>query len=159
VADADPRLWDELPEGLGDMEDSLDAVVDVVDLSATRQFTQDGLADDFLGEWTHEGAHREPPRRRIVDQRQLPNIHQRHAERPRDRGCGHAENVDAGPKVLQRLLLLHPEPLLLVDNHEAELVELDGLTQKRMGADDDIDLASLEPPEDVSSLAGRAEPV
>ncbi len=39
------------------------------------------------------------------------------------------------------LLVLDPEVLLLVDDHQAEVLEADLLGQHRVGADDDLDLA------------------
>ena len=44
-----------------------------------------------------------------------------------------------GPQLVS---LLHPEPVLLVDDHHAELVELDRVLQQRVRADDDADLAA-----------------
>ena len=42
-------------------------------------------------------------------------------------------------------LWVDPEMLLLVDNDQAQLLELDRFRQQRMGADDDVDRALLEP--------------
>ena len=41
----------------------------------------------------------------------------------------------------QLIPLFHPEPVLLVDHHHAELVELHGVLQQRVGTDDDVDNA------------------
>ena len=46
-----------------------------------------------------------------------------------------------GAQVLQPLLVADAEMLLLVDHDEAEVLELDGLAEHRMGADDDVDRA------------------
>ena len=49
--------------------------------------------------------------------------------------------MDLGAQLLQPLLMLDAEMLLLVDDDEAEILEVDALAEHRMGADDDIDLA------------------
>ena len=41
----------------------------------------------------------------------------------------------------QRVALLHAEAVLLVDDHEAEVEELDLVLDQRMGADDDAGVA------------------
>ena len=49
--------------------------------------------------------------------------------------------MDVGLQLLQPLLVLDAEMLLLVDDQQAEIAELDALAEKRMGADDDVDIA------------------
>src|ERR1041384_2357368 len=44
-------------------------------------------------------------------------------------------------QALEPFLVRHAEVLLLVDDHQAEVLELDGLAEQRVGADHDIDLA------------------
>ena len=44
-----------------------------------------------------------------------------------------------GAQRLEPLLVADAEMLLLVDHQEAEIAELDGLAEQRMGADDDVD--------------------
>ena len=44
-----------------------------------------------------------------------------------------------GPQLVS---LLDTEPVLLVDDHHAQLVEFDRVLQQRVGADDDADLAA-----------------
>ena len=48
--------------------------------------------------------------------------------------------VGLGP---QRISLLDPEPVLLVDDDQAEVAELHPLLQQRVGADHDAGLAGL----------------
>ncbi len=48
--------------------------------------------------------------------------------------------------------------LLLVDDHEAQVPELDALAEQRMGADDDIDSAVGEALLDLRKLFGRHQP-
>ena len=46
-----------------------------------------------------------------------------------------------GAQLLQPLLVRDAEMLLLVDDQQAEVLELDGLAEQRVGADDDVDRA------------------
>ena len=49
--------------------------------------------------------------------------------------------MDFGAQLLEPLLVRDAEMLLLVDDDEAEVLELDGLAEERMGADDNVDAA------------------
>jgi hypothetical protein len=50
-----------------------------------------------------------------------------------------------GAKLLQPLLVLDAEMLLLVDDDEAQILELDLLAEQRMGPDHNVDAARSEP--------------
>ena len=88
---------------------------------------QHGVADHHRVEGQHEGAHGEAVHRRGGDHRQLAHARKRHLEGARDRRGGQGEDMDVGPQLLEPLLLLDAEVLLLVDDHEAEALERDGL--------------------------------
>ena len=51
-----------------------------------------------------------------------------------------------GAQFLQPLLVLDAEMLLLVDDDEAEILVIDALAERGMGADDDVDFARTPPP-------------
>ena len=70
---------------------------------------------------------------------------ERHVERARDRRRGERQHVDLGAQPLQPLLLAHAEAVLLVDDDEAEALELDVGLQQLVRADDDVDRAVGEP--------------
>ena len=64
-----------------------------------------------------------------------------------ERGIGVAdsdEHVDLEPQLAQELLLGHAEALLLVDDHEAEVLRHDVAREHAVGADEDVDLALRE---------------
>ena len=48
---------------------------------------------------------------------------------------------------------MHAEAMLLIDHHEAEIAEGDALLKDRMGADEDIDVAFLQRPNETRALA------
>ena len=66
--------------------------------------------------------------------------------------------MDLGAQRLQRLFVLDPEVLLLVDDHEAEVVELHLFRQHRVGADHDLDLALLQALAGLGRLGGGDQP-
>ena len=74
------------------------------------------------------------------------------------RGIGVADkrdHVDVGPQLLDLLLVLDAEALLLVDDQQAEVLELDVGGEQAMGADHAVDLAGAQPLDDVA-WPGRA---
>ena len=63
------------------------------------------------------------------------------------RGMGVAVSVSTSTfvfELLDRLLVLHAEALLLVDDEQAEVLEVDVLGQQAVGADHAVDLAVAE---------------
>ncbi|MNC97939.1 hypothetical protein D3C83_157610 [compost metagenome] len=53
---------------------------------------------------------------------------------------------------------MHPEAMLLVDDDEAEAQEFHVLGQQLVRADDDVDLAARQFPDDFGGLLGAAKP-
>ena len=72
---------------------------------------------------------------------------------------GEGEDVDGGAEGLEPLLVLDAEALLLVDDDQAEILELHVLLHQAMGADEDVDGAGGGVLEDLADLASRAEAV
>ena len=73
----------------------------------------------------------------------------------RVRGIGVAlmrQNVDFGAQLFQELLVAHAESLLLVDDNQAEILELDIALHQPVRADDDVDLAVRSPSSDLALL-------
>ena len=76
----------------------------------------------------------------------------------RVRGIGVAVSVSTWTSArssFSRSLWLDAEMLLLVDDQQAEILELDALGQQRMGADDDVDRALLQRRLGLLGLLGR----
>ena len=63
-----------------------------------------------------------------------------------------------GAQLLELLFMGHAEMLLLVDDHQAEVLESDVLREQRMGADDDVHAALRKPLLDLGDLGARAQP-
>ena len=132
-----------LQEGRGIVEIG-DARHDIEGLAAAIALAQQRLAQDHGIERRDIGAHREPVDRRRGDHRHLAHAGERELQRARDRRRGQRQHMHVLAELLQALLVLHAEMLLLVDDQEAEIGELDGLAEQRMGADDDVDGAVLD---------------
>jgi hypothetical protein len=125
VRDVDARLGQELHERRLDGLDSVDVVVQEIDLPAALQLAQRRLADERPAVARDEGLDREPALGRGGDHGEVAQTLQRHRERAGYRRRGEREHVDLGAQRLQALLLAHAEAVLLVDNHQPEVLELD----------------------------------
>ena len=86
---------------------------------------------------------RRAPGRQLGQGRHVQVAEDRHGHGPRDRRRGHHEHVrPAVPGLVpQRVPLLDAEPVLLVDDDQAEVGELHPVLEQRVGADDDAGLA------------------
>ena len=112
--------------------DRLDLVVQEVDLAAALQLAQHRLADRAAGLAAHEGLDRQAALRRGGDHAQVAQAFERHAQRARDRRGGEREHVDLGAHRLHRLLVAHAEAVLLVDDEQAQALELDRLADSSL---------------------------
>ena len=144
VADDDARFGDQPLHQVADRENRLDAVVDEVHLAAALELVADRAADHLLIELDDVGLNRQAILRRRLDDRHVADADERHVQRPRNRRRAHRQHVHLLPQLLDLLLVRDAEPLLLVDDEQAEIAELDVLRQQAVGADDDVDLAGGE---------------
>ena len=103
----------------------LDARADIEGLAAAIALAQQRLAHDERIERRDEGAHRQPVDRRRGDDRQLAHAGQRQLQRARDRRRGERQHMHLGAQLLEPLLVRDAEMLLLVDDQQAEVLELD----------------------------------
>ncbi len=123
VADADARLGHDLLQPVGDVLDVVHAVVDEEDLPAAVQLPQ------------HRRGGSAPSSNRVtrvstasrssggVSRFEMSrSAQQRHVQRPRDRRGRHRQHVDRPPQRLEPLLDLDAEPLLLVDDHQPQVL-------------------------------------
>ncbi len=141
VRDRDLHLRHVLVEELLGAGEVLDARADIERLAAAIALAQQRLAHDQRIERRDEGAHRQPVDRRRGDDRQVAHARERQLQGARDRRRGQRQHVHLGAQLLELLLVGDAEMLLLVDDQQAEVLELDGLAEQRVGADDDVDAA------------------
>ncbi len=91
----------------------------------------------------------------MIDSSRTPR--HRQLQRARDRRRRQRQHVHLGAQLLQPLLVADAEMLLLVDHHQAEILERHGLAEHGVGADDDVDAAFGERPS-WSRAARRRRP-
>ena len=95
--------------------------------------------------------------RRLLDDAHVADAAHRHVEGARDGGRRKGQHVDGGAHLLEFLLVPHAEPLFLVDDAEAEVLELDVVLDEAVGADDHVDLPAPQLGKDLLLLLCRAE--
>ena len=124
VRRGDARLGHQLAQPGRGLLDGLDPVVDVEDLAVAQQLAPDRGGDLLVVVDADERQHRVAFLGRGVDRRQLADAGDRHLQRARDRGRAHREHVHRGAHLLEQLLVLDAEALLLIDDDQAEVLEL-----------------------------------
>ena len=134
------------------------AVVDEVDLPLPVELPQHGLADQFGIEARDAGFHRQPVFGRGFQVRDVADADQAHVQRAGDRRGGHRQHVDGLPHGLEAFFDFDAEPLLLVDDDQAQVVELHVRLHEAMRADDDVHRAGGQPLDDFGLLPRRGEP-
>ena len=97
--------------------------------------------DQLLVVLADVGLDRPPALGRRLDHADVADPGHRHLERARDRRGAHRDHVDLQLELAEQLLLLDAEPLLLVDDQEAEILRADVAGQQAVRADEDVDLA------------------
>ena len=134
----DSRLRNQISQPSAGAFDSVDSVVNEEHLAAATQLTKNRLANESLSETRDLRANRQAIGGRGFDHRQLAKAGHRHLQRARNRSGGQGEDVQLCPQLLEAFLVLHPEPLFLINHEEAQIAKLYVLLQEAMGADDDI---------------------
>ncbi len=154
----DAGLRHELAQADGGRLDRPHAVVDPEDLPLTQQLAPDRFDRDPLVVLADVGEDRLAVGRRRLQQREVADPDERHLQRARDRRGGERDDVDVHLQLLHRLLVLHSEALLLVDDEQAEVLERDVVGEQAVGADHAVDLARAQPVDDLLGLGVGEEP-
>jgi hypothetical protein len=114
-----------------------------VDLTASSELPENGFSDQLVAGADDLCANGQATGRGSVDDREIPHARHRHLQGAGNRRRGKREDVDLRTQLLQPLLVLDPEPLFLVDDHQTEIAEAHILLQEAMGPDDDVDDSRL----------------
>ena len=144
VADDDARVGHEPLQQVAHRVDRLDAVVDEEHLAAARHLVANRAHDHGRVELHDVGLDRQAVLRRRLDDRHVADADQRHVQRARNRRRRHRQHVDLLAHLLDALLVRDAEALLLVDDQQAEVLELHVLRQQAVRADDDVEPAGGE---------------
>ena len=91
------------------------------DLSFSEQFTTDCLDSDTLVVFANMRKDWLSVSRGGLKERQISNTDQRHFQCPRNWCGAHCQYVDIGRKRLDEFFVLHPEPLLFIDDKQPKV--------------------------------------
>ena len=115
----------------------------------------DAAASSNSPTWVRIGS---PGRGRGVDHRQVADAGQRHLQGAGNRAGRQGEDIDPVGQRLDRLLVAHPEPLLLVHHQEPELLEVDVDPEQPVGPDHHIHRSVGQSGQDRLGLGVGQEP-
>ena len=104
--------------------DGLHAVMHEEHLPAAFQLAQDSLAHQLGRIRPDVRDDRQALLRRRVDGGDIAHAGEGHVQRARDRCGRQRQHVDFGAQLFEVFLVGHAEALLLVDDHQAEVLEL-----------------------------------
>ena len=149
MADDDARALAEFANPRRHAFDRLNPVVQKINLPAACEFAIDGVADDALVVATDDSLDRLAIRRRGFDHGHVPRTHEREVERSRNRSRRKRKHIDEAEFFLKRILVLHAEALLLIDNDEAKILENDILRNDAVRSDYDIHTSFTERLDDL----------
>ena len=157
VADEDAGLGQEGADAEGEGFDGRDAVVEEVDLAAAVDLALDGVADQAFVVIGDDGLDGETVLGRGLEGGEVAGAGEGEVEGARDGGGGEGEDVDGLAEEFELFLVADAELLFLVDDDEAEVLELDVGRDDAVGSDDDVDGPVGCGLEDGALLFGRAE--
>ena len=139
MGDLEAHARAQAAQALGRLVDRLDAVVDEERLPAALLLAHERLLDERLVVLADVGLDRPAALGRRLDDRDVAHAGQRHLQRARDRRGAHGHDVDLELELAQQLLLLDAEALLLVDDHQPEVLAAHVAAEQAVGADEDVD--------------------
>ncbi len=116
VADGDPRFRYQFRQPVGRFLDIFHVVVEIVDLAAAQDFTQNRLAYHQIIVFTHKGFYGQTTGRWGGDNRQIAHPAHRHVQRARDRRGRQGEDIDIGAHRFNALFMAHTKAVLFIDN-------------------------------------------
>ena len=143
-------------DAAGGAVDGLHSVVEVVHLPAPLQLPAHGVPSPP----SRAPAHRSAPaggRRGLLQGGHVPDAAEGHVQRPGDGGGGQGQDIHLTEVLLQLLLVLDAEALLLVHHQQTQVLEAHVLVEQAVGADEDVHLTALHPPQGLLHLGAGAE--
>ena len=109
-------LRHQLRQPVGGFLDVLDIIIKIVDLPAAQHFTQNCLTDHQCIVLANKRFHRQTPRWRRGDNRQIAHAAHGHVQRTRDWRGGQRQNVHIGAHRFDPLFMPHAEAVLFIDD-------------------------------------------
>ena len=138
----------ERAQALGGLVQRVDPVVEEEDLPPALLLAHDRPLHQVLVVGADVGADRAAALGRRLDHGDVAQAGERHLQRARDRRRRERQHVHLELQLAEQLLLLDAEALLLVDDHQAEVLAADVAREQPVGADQDVHPALAEALED-----------
>ena len=135
----------------------LHTVVEIVDLTTAGQFLPHGVFNDAPVMLQHIGLHRLTVGGRLLKGAHVPQAGEGHVQRAGDRGSRQGQHIHLTAHFLQPLLVGHAEALLLIDDQQAQILELHAFLQQFVGADQHVHAAVSHPVQNPLALLGTGE--
>ena len=157
MRDADARLARRRLHARHSILDRVNAVAHVVHLAAARKLTPDRAGDDVGVPFPHMDLNRPAIARRRQDQAHVTHARQRHLHGAWNRRCRKRQDFDRLTQVLHLLLVAHAEALLLVDDHQPQVIGVHIAREKSMRADEHRHAAVCEPRQRPRLLSRRTK--
>ena len=137
--------------------DGLNAVGHVVHLAAAAHLQANRRAHHIGVVLPHVHDHGTTPSRRRGDQAHVAHAARGHLHGSRNRRCRKRKHVNLLTQVLELLLVLHAKALLLVDDHQAQVLGVHIGREQAMRANEHVDRALGKRLERALLLRRRAE--
>ena len=153
-----PGLGDQGPQPAGHGVDVGHPVVHVEDLPLAQQLSAERLGDGRLVGLAHVGEDGPSVGRRRVHHRKVADAGEGHLQGARDGAGREGEHVHPLGHALDRLFVGDPEPLLLVDHQQAEVLEAHVGGEQAVGAHHHVHRAVGQAVDHLLGLGGREEP-
>ena len=157
MRDPDARLARRRLHARHGILDRVDAVAHVIHLAAARKLAPDRAGDDVGVPLPHMDFNRPAIARRRQDQAHIAHARQGHLHGARNRRRRQRQDIDRLAQVLHLLLVAHAEALLLVDDHQPQVIGVHIAREKSMRADEHRHAAVGEPRQRPRLLSRRAK--
>ncbi len=138
MTDADTRLRSHLLDVPRTGKDAFHAIVHEVNLSAAAQFLLQRGSNEVVVEVGHYGVNGKAVLWRGLNDAKVPKAQQGHVQGAWNGRGRHGQRIHVLPQLLEPFFVPNAEALLLVNNHQAQIVEFDIRGEQAVGADDDV---------------------
>ena len=130
----------------GGLVDGLRAVVEIVDLAAPVQLPAHGVGQQAPVVLDHIGLDGLAVDGGLLQRGHIPQAGEGHVQGPGDGRGGEGQDIDLTGHFFELLLVANPEALLFIHDEQAQVVELNVLPQKLVGADEQVHGPLFRPP-------------
>ena len=141
VSDGHAGVRHVLVEQFGQVGQGGDAVGNNERLPVPAHLEVHRVGDDFVAKGVDLGLYRVAVGRRRLDDGKVARAHQGKLQRTRNRRSGHCEGVDVDLELAELFLDGDAELLFLVNDEQAEVLELHALADELVRPDDDVHVA------------------